>query len=101
MLGVITFSIFFGFCFIVLPAILVLIGFLIGFISIYFNSSPMVGEVIILIGTFFWRHFWLTFLTIIGITTGFLVFTNKAQKTRLFKKIKIKNISKDYCSKKG
>jgi len=93
MLGAITFSIFFGFLFLILPAIMVSFGFLVGAISIYFNYSPIIGEVIILIGTFFWRHFFLTLLIIIFITLGFLSFTDKVHKMGKYRKIKIKKKS--------
>jgi len=90
MLGVYTFLLLAAICYIAFPVLLIVIGLLTGFISIYRGLGTAKADMIISAGTYTWRNWWLVLFFILVATIAFVVVTDLLRHAERFRHIKVK-----------
>lgn len=90
MLGVFTFLALLLVCFLLFPITSMIIGFILGFIAIYFGHEPDAGTAAITWSSIPWRHWEFFLIAIIALTISFLLFTKKVHSSRKFAWLRIR-----------
>lgn len=88
MLGVFAFLILSLVCFIIYPATAILVGFIIGFVSIYRGLPPDAGNLAIGWSSLTWQYWQYTLLGVFMLSVIFVIITKAVQRSSRFKWIK-------------
>lgn len=91
MLGVFAFLTLLLVCFIIYPATAIVVGLIIGFISIYKGLPPDAGNLAIQWSGLTWQYWKFTLLGIFVLSVLFVIITRAVQRSSKFRWIKPKN----------